>query len=85
MVSEVSQTDTVWFHLEVDSYRKQAKKKKKRKRTPRHREQICGWGQGMEMGEGSKKVQTSSYKVSHGNVMYSSVTIVNTACIFQSC
>ena len=31
-----------------------------------------------EMGEGSLKVQTSSYKIkSHGDVMYSMATIVN--------
>ena len=30
-----------------------------------------------EMGEGGKKVQTSSYKISHGGVMCSMVTIVN--------
>ena len=29
-----------------------------------------GWGVG-EMGEGGQKVQTSSYKISHGDVMYS--------------
>ena len=28
-------------------------------------------------GEGSQKAQTSSYKISHGNAMYSMVTIVN--------
>ena len=30
-----------------------------------------GWkGRVSEMGEGSQKVQTYSYKISHGNVMY---------------
>ena len=30
------------------------------------------------MGEGGQKVQTSSYKISHGNAMYSTVTTLNT-------
>ena len=29
------------------------------------------------LGEGSQKVQISSYKISHGDVMYSMATIVN--------
>ena len=35
-----------------------------------------GWGVG-EIGEGGPKVPTSSYKRSHGDVTYSTVTIVN--------
>lgn len=35
-----------------------------------------GWGEG-EIGEGGPKVSTSSYKTSHGDVTYSTVTVVN--------
>ena len=36
------------------------------------------WGLGMgRMGEGGQKIQSSSYKISHGEIMYNVVTIVN--------
>ena len=34
--------------------------------------EVGGWG-----GEGGQKVQTCSYKISQGDVMYSMVTVVN--------
>ena len=37
-----------------------------------------GGGKGDKMGEGGQKVQSASYRISHGGVMYSSVTPVNT-------
>ena len=39
---------------------------------------VAGGGSGVgKMGEEGQKVQTSSYKISLGDVMYSMVTIVN--------
>ena len=35
-----------------------------------------------EMGECGQKVQISSYKISHGNVMYSMVTMVNNTVLY---
>ena len=35
------------------------------------------WAGVGEMGEGGQKVQTSSYKISHEDIMYSIVNIVN--------
>lgn len=39
------------------------------------------------MCEGNKKVQTSGYKVSHGDVLYCMVAMVNNIvpCIFEDC
>ena len=56
--------------------------KEKQKQVHRYREQIGGcqrwtFGRGGEMGKGDQKVQTSSYKISHEDAMYSMVTIVN--------
>lgn len=46
-----------------------------------YREQIAGCqrqGQGVgKIGEGGQKVQSSNYKISPGDVMYSMVTLVN--------
>ena len=36
-----------------------------------------GGGMGDKTGEGGQKVQSASYRISHGGVMYSSVTPVN--------
>ena len=36
-----------------------------------------GGGKGDKTGEGGQKVQSASYRISHGGVMYSSVTPVN--------
>ena len=36
-----------------------------------------GGGNGAKMGDGGQKVQTSSYKINHGGVTYSMVTVVN--------
>ena len=55
--------------------------KNQKHQAHRYREQIGGCqrqGVGVgEMGEGRQKVQTFSYKISHGDVIYSMVTIVN--------
>lgn len=44
-----------------------------RVRPHKYREQV-GWGMS-KMGEGVQKVHISSYKISHGDVAYSMVTI----------
>lgn len=37
-----------------------------------------------EMGVGSQRVQTSIYKISHGNIMYSMEPVVNTLTYLQA-
>ena len=38
------------------------------------------------MGKSGQKIQTSSYKISHGDIMYRIVPVVNnTYCMFESC
>lgn len=61
--------------------------KKKPKLIDRTNWWLPGAGaRGGEMGEGSQKVQTLSYRLSPGNIMCSMVTIINnTYWIFGSC
>ena len=70
------------------------KLKLKKKQTHGYREQICDyqkqvsvWGRGVcgklwEMSQGDAKVQTSSCKISPGNVIYSMVTTVNNTVLY---
>lgn len=44
-----------------------------------HNEQI---GACQRLGEGDQKVETSSYKISHGNIMYNVVTTINNTVLY---
>ena len=76
MLSERSQkqTNTIWSHLHTKST-------KNPKLIDTENTFVCScqrqrWGMG-KMADGDQKVQTSSYKISYEDVMYSMLTIVN--------
>ena len=66
--------NTVLSHIYVESKRK----KKTKNILDIENKLVVARGQVVgKMGEGGQKVQTSSYKISPGDVMYSMVTIVS--------
>ena len=76
MIRKVSQTKTIHSQLYVESKRKN--------QAYRYRRQTGGcqrWGE-HERGEWSQNVQTSSYKTSRGEVIYTRATIVNNIVLY---
>ena len=62
----------------------ESKETKQKNQTPTKGNQICGFQRkgDKELEEGGQKVKTSSYKLSHRDVMYSMVTIINNTTLY---
>ena len=64
------ETNTVWSHSHAESKTKRKKKKPQKKKSDLWLQEAGSWGE-EELDEGGQQIQTTSYKVSPRNAMYS--------------